>query len=119
MTPVMWRNVFGHAIWQIILLSVILLGGQGIICHNYIAQCFEFDKEVCVKYNPFYTNQLYLLDNEINNWKTLNLKAAKFDKTALDFMVCENFIKKNKKHHSYECTKADLSDVKNAFLPQD
>lgn len=32
----MWRNVFGHAIWQIILLSVILLCGQGVICEPYL-----------------------------------------------------------------------------------
>jgi magnesium-transporting ATPase (P-type) len=63
-TEQMWRNVFGHAIWQIFLLSVILLGMQGILCQNYLHQCFEFsasEPDKCIRYNPYYTNELYLL----------------------------------------------------------
>lgn len=41
-SEVMWRNVFGHAVWQILLLSVILLGGPQIsLCMDYNTQCFK------------------------------------------------------------------------------
>lgn len=121
-TEVMWRNVFGHAIWQIILLSFILLGGQGIFCQNYNLQCFEFSKtntDQCIRYNPYYTNQLYLMEDEINAWKALNLNRASFDAPALNNMICENFKLTNNKPADYMCTQGDLNDSKNLFLPQD
>jgi magnesium-transporting ATPase (P-type) len=60
-TGLMWRNVFGHAIWQIILLSFILLGGQGIFCQNYTNLCIQFgDDSKCKIYNPYFSNSLYI-----------------------------------------------------------
>jgi Ca2+ transporting ATPase len=86
-TEQMWRNVFGHAIWQIILLSWILLGGQGVFCENYNVKCFKFDakdNKLCLEYNPFFSNDLYIKDDEIASWTALNLEASSFNKEALE-----------------------------------
>jgi len=34
-TEVMWRNVFGHAIYQAIIIVAIIFGGQSYLCHPY------------------------------------------------------------------------------------
>ena len=34
-TEVMWRNVFGHAIYQAIILLVIVFAGQGLLCETF------------------------------------------------------------------------------------
>jgi Ca2+ transporting ATPase len=49
-TEVMWRNVFGHAIYQSYVIIVIIFAGQMILCH-------PFDRLVLDdgKYNPYYT----------------------------------------------------------------
>lgn len=57
-TEVMWRNVFGHAIWQIILLSIILLCGPTLgFSENYNIQCLQKaanPQDRCVKFSPWY-----------------------------------------------------------------
>lgn len=95
----MWRNVFGHAIWQIILLSIILLCGQGILCEPYLLQCEKWttpkgktDKE-CEQYNPFFSNALYILENEKKEWGKLKfdgkaLTSDNFDPKKLEVMRC-------------------------------
>ena len=42
MSKLMWRNVFGHAVYQIIVLVVIIFVGQGTIVANYTDECFDF-----------------------------------------------------------------------------
>lgn len=44
MTDIMWRNVFGHAIYQIIILIVVIFAGQGWLVENYTDECFNFAK---------------------------------------------------------------------------
>jgi len=41
-TPVMWRNVHGHALFQMVMLCVIIFCGQGFLgfAANYDAACF-------------------------------------------------------------------------------
>jgi len=39
-TEVMWRNVFGHAIYQIIVLIVLIFMIPGWVTENYWNQCF-------------------------------------------------------------------------------
>jgi Ca2+ transporting ATPase len=34
-TPVMWRNVFGHTFYQVIVLVVIVFAGQNTLCYPY------------------------------------------------------------------------------------
>lgn len=40
-TELMWRNVMGHGVYQIIVLSVLILFGQGLIVKNYDLKCFD------------------------------------------------------------------------------
>ena len=42
MTEVMWRNVFGHAIYQIIVLVVVIFAAQGTVVANYSDECFDY-----------------------------------------------------------------------------
>lgn len=66
-TDVMWRNVFGHSIYQIIVLIVIILAAQGPygIVPYYEYQCvdkYDPKTEKCDEksgFNPFYTAELY------------------------------------------------------------
>jgi len=44
MTEIMWRNVFGHAIYQMIILVVVIFAGQGIVVENYTDECFNYAK---------------------------------------------------------------------------
>lgn len=44
MTEVMWRNVFGHAIYQMVILIVIIFAGQGMLVENYTDECFNYAK---------------------------------------------------------------------------
>jgi len=68
-TEVMWRNVFGHAIYQIIVLIVIIFGASGLgLVHNYDTLCFDYENEALGQckvgeLNPFYTKKLYYSDN--------------------------------------------------------
>lgn len=66
-TEVMWRNVFGHAIYQIVALCVVIFfaAPMGII-YNYEVACFAYTIEgkstsPCKlgQRNPFYTQSLY------------------------------------------------------------
>jgi magnesium-transporting ATPase (P-type) len=38
-TPLMWRNVNGQAVYQIIVLIVIIFVGQGTLVQNYDVKC--------------------------------------------------------------------------------
>lgn len=82
-TDVMWRNVFGHSIYQIIVLIVIILaaqGPQGVVTY-YEYQCIGEVKDAGCddkKFNPFYTSELYY---GLGDWP-----APKKDATNEEFM---------------------------------
>ena len=40
-TEVMWRNVFGHAIYQAVVLMVIIFAGPGWLCKDYWSRCLD------------------------------------------------------------------------------
>lgn len=63
-TEIMWRNIFGHALWQVILLSYILLA-QGVFNKNYNKLCLEYSGDDCVRYNPYFTNSLFFSKKDI------------------------------------------------------
>jgi Ca2+ transporting ATPase len=61
-TPVMWRNVFGHAIYQILALVLVIFYAEDIFgIKDYSRSCITLnsDGETCKEWNPFYTNALY------------------------------------------------------------
>ena len=91
-SKVMWRNVFGHAIIQIIILTYVLFAGQGWLCKDYSTKCLQYspnDNTVCLQYNPYYADTLYQNSKTIQFWKDLNLTADKFNKTLLDDLTCD------------------------------
>jgi magnesium-transporting ATPase (P-type) len=62
-TPIMARNVQGHAIYQIIVLLIILFAGPSFLLDGtYELQCVEYDDEGNCNFqtlNPFYTKTEY------------------------------------------------------------
>lgn len=78
-TEVMWRNVHGHAIYQMLVLILIIFLAQGLIVDKYDIKCFDRyktgDKGIpagfiagnCKKgtFNPFYTADHY---NELGTY---------------------------------------------------
>jgi Ca2+ transporting ATPase len=61
-TEVMWRNVFGHAIYQSIVLIVLIFATQGWLCLEYDYPCMEGMVEKrcdAAGYNAFFTKGLY------------------------------------------------------------
>jgi len=65
-TPVMWRNVIGHGVYQIIVIGLFIFWGPGWLCQVYWTECSKWseDGKVCDMYNPFYNEVLY--DNKIS-----------------------------------------------------
>jgi len=68
----MWRNVHGHAIYQILVICGVIFFGQGRLCESYYDnECSQWDTESgaweltnglrpwCVKFNPFYSMNHY------------------------------------------------------------
>lgn len=69
----MWRNVHGHAIYQMIILIVVLFGLQGSLVAKYDVKCLV-DREnngvgACPTggLNPFYTVDHYMMANSETN----------------------------------------------------
>lgn len=91
MTEVMWRNVFGHAVYQMLILIIVIFAGQGMLAHNYSDECFNFAKaqlnppvyeyQQCdlsqsagnmkTVYNPFFAKGLYSDTESTNKWKAI------------------------------------------------
>ena len=73
-TDVMWRNVFGHAIYQMIVLIVIILAAQDGLVTDYEYQCIgnlNEAKDGCDSkgFNPFYTQNLYYgMTHSVADW---------------------------------------------------
>ena len=75
-TEVMSRNIFGHAIIQIIILMLIIFGGPHFLelCQPYGVLCTKFDTSAdttCTHYNPFFAAGLYQTTDSVANWKSL------------------------------------------------
>jgi magnesium-transporting ATPase (P-type) len=91
-TDVMWRNVHGHAIYQIIVICVVIFVGQGLLCeNNYDNECSEWDtlsgrwelddagmRPWCLKFNPFYSMNHYYEGQTKHYWdgRVLDCEAA-------------------------------------------
>jgi hypothetical protein len=57
----MQRNVFGHAIYQIIVLIVIIFCAPGWLCEPYWNRCVTGNGVDECAWNPFYTDGPYYL----------------------------------------------------------
>lgn len=78
-TKIMWRNILGHAYYQIAVLLVVIFAGEGWLVQEYSRSCLlkgtetYFDKDnqehrVCARYNPYFAQQLYVDDNYLTWW---------------------------------------------------
>ena len=84
----MWRNIFGHAIYQMTVLLLIVFLGPGWLCQDYWTKCVKYENGKCKVWNPFYTDQVYQTDVTIKWWKDKGLKAADFEQNELKIMNC-------------------------------
>lgn len=112
-TEVMWRNVHGHAIYQMIVLILVLFIGQQTLVERYDIKCFERDAEKgncrLGSMNPFYTSTHYFDKPTSEYWtaaKAKTYKAEDFDKDAFAKFNCF-FLKEDheSKMSGVECTK--------------
>ena len=59
-TEVMWRNVFGHAIYQIFALVFMIFAAPGWLCADYWTKCYKYgDDGICTEWNPYFTDSVY------------------------------------------------------------
>jgi len=66
----MWRNVFGHAIYQMIVIIIIIFAWPQVgLVHSY--DVLTVGKADNVKYNPYYTKLHYIESKEIAFWTAL------------------------------------------------
>lgn len=96
MTDIMWRNVMGHGVYQIIALVVILFTAEGWFVYDYSSSCLKYSTTqkdssgnyVCDEYNPFYTSELYLSQQSFSYWSDLKVTSANFATAALNEYTC-------------------------------
>jgi hypothetical protein len=109
-TEVMWRNVFGHAVYQIIALCVVIFWAapMGIIS-DYEVACFQYkidgdSTSGCQpgQLNPFFTKALYYKEAstalQVGNlgwWKDQKNTAADFRGDLLEEMNCEEYVRQH------------------------
>jgi hypothetical protein len=91
----MWRNVYGHAIYQIIILVVVIFVSQGLLCETYDVKCLKakIDNR-CPPgaLNPFYSSKHYFELGTYDYW-TVSMKdrtaASEFDPDAYVQYQCD------------------------------
>lgn len=79
-TPIMWRNILGHAYYQIAVLLVVIFCGEGWLVQEYSRSCITMSEtetfsdadgnihKACKKYNPYFTKQLYVNADYTSWW---------------------------------------------------
>jgi len=74
----MWRNVFGHAIYQGIAIFMVIFAGQHIgLSEPFEIACNKYDdNEICLVYNPFYARKFYVIQNDVEYWETRRVPNA-------------------------------------------
>jgi hypothetical protein len=113
----MWRNVFGHAIFQIIILTTVLFSAQGRLCEDYSVKCFSIDptdSTNCLSYNPFFAENLYYRQSDLDKFE--NYTASDFDQDLLSKLRCSEFKRTSTEVVEGECTSAQLA-TQASFLP--
>lgn len=86
-TEIMWRNVYGHAIYQMIVLVVIIFVAQGTFVEKYDVKCLATRGEggECPEggLNPFYAGTHYYTDPATKKYWTVSMlektAASNFD----------------------------------------
>lgn len=67
---IMWRNIFGHAIFQIIVLAGCIFWVPGHMIFDYWQACTKQVDDIskCDSWNPFYANDLYFTSETKATW---------------------------------------------------
>ena len=94
---VMWRNIFGHAFYQIVILAALIFVIPGTMTEDYWASCTKDVEKMndCTSWNPYYANALFYKD-DTEAWKKRNLKVENYDQALLQRLNCERHAKANK-----------------------
>jgi len=122
-TENMWRNVFGHAIYQSLVILLIIFLGPGLLCYPYDMICAVDRSEdgSCSAYNPFYTTELYYKkEGTLAFWDEKDLKKDDYDQALLKDFVCQRYLwdhEKDYKHEKFECTDAIFDANWSEYLP--
>jgi hypothetical protein len=79
-TEIMWRNVYGHAIYQMIVLVVVIFVGQGSLVQTYDVKCLldRPNNGPCPAkgLNPFYAADLYFELETKKYWDQIATKPS-------------------------------------------
>lgn len=90
----MWRNVWGHGVYQIAILILIMFCAQGVLVEKYDIRCFKRDAanhNNCLKghYNPFFTMSHYFIKDTKKWWEIRKDWAiTDFDQPTLGRFNC-------------------------------
>ena len=92
-TEVMWRNVFGHGIYQIIVLMIVMFAFPGWICEVYWTACNKYKNPLdtsagCLQYNAFYASELYETPGSLKFWTKTGEDKSKYDPETLKKFSC-------------------------------
>lgn len=82
MTAPMWRNVFGHAIYQIIVLVTMVFAAQGLLVETYDSSTSCDAAGKCTWRNPYFAQQLYYGAAFDNGFQSVTDKNTTADLTA-------------------------------------
>ena len=123
-TELMWRNIMGHAVYQIIALVFIIFAAEGWFVHDYSASCLKYsagDAAVCEEWNPFYAQTLYQDDTSMKWWSNKKLSSKDFDKTLLGNFSCDVYVQTHEEefHNKTPNCEDILSEASNNILPGD
>lgn len=82
---VMWRNIFGHAFFQIIVLGLVIFLVPGTLTENYWMACTDPAQTIseCTEWNPFYTHELYEVQDTRDVWIARGLSVNDYNQTLL------------------------------------
>ena len=97
-TEIMWRNVFGHSIYQITVLVFLIFAGakkHGYIQDYQLACLQRSAQDECLVWNPYFTQNLYYTEEELTTWNR-NYNDGLFDHDLLSSMVYDTESKKEK-----------------------
>jgi len=106
----MWRNVHGHAIYQMIVLIVVLFCAQGVLVPVYDIKCLAERKDngPCPVggLNAFYAADHYFELETEKFWKTVEAKSNLFEEESWVAYQCAKLVENHSvKMTGKECNK--------------
>jgi hypothetical protein len=82
----MWRNVFGHAIYQMfVIIVIIFVWPHTSLVHPYDLQTIGKTETDPGVYNPWYAKGHYITKEEIGKWKLVKESIENEATGAVDY----------------------------------